>query len=213
MKNVRKLGFLFVLTAALLLEGCAKTDQDQTEGNSRTEESQTWEDQGEQDSAAEGGDQVTSDEALAGVSFEGVDLEGDLVSSDIFSETKLTMVNVWATYCNPCLREMPDLGELGKEYDSGEFQIIGVISDVMVMEDGRVDEKSLEYARELIEQTGADYTHLLLNRSLYEALLSDVSAVPTTFFLDENGVVLDTVIGAMDKSAWEEKIHGLLEEQ
>ena len=165
MKNVRKLGFLFVLTAALLLEGCAKTDQDQTEGNSRTE------------------------------------------------ETKLTMVNVWATYCNPCLREMPDLGELGKEYDSGEFQIIGVISDVMVMEDGRVDEKSLEYARELIEQTGADYTHLLLNRSLYEALLSDVSAVPTTFFLDENGVVLDTVIGAMDKSAWEEKIHGLLEEQ
>ncbi|MDE7223703.1 MAG: TlpA family protein disulfide reductase, partial [Acetatifactor sp.] len=74
------------------------------------------------------------------------------------------------------------------------------------------DQKTLDLAADLIEQTGADYTHLLLNEALYYALLTDVSAVPTTFFINENGEILDTVIGSMEKSAWEEKVNALLEE-
>ena len=138
------------------------------------------------------------------VSFEGIDLEGNTVSSEVFSRSKLTMLNVWATYCNPCLNEMPDLGELAADYDVSEFQIIGIVSDVLEGED-----QSL--AESLVGQTGANYTHLLLNESIYYGLLTDVSAVPTTFFLDQDGVILDTVVGAMEKSAWEDKINGLLE--
>lgn len=148
-------------------------------------------------------------ETVASVTFEGQDMEGNTVSSAIFSESKLTMVNVWATYCNPCLREMPGLGELAGEYDPAEFQIIGIISDV---QEG-ADQKVMDYASALIEQTGADYTHLILNESVYYALLTDVSAVPTTFFIDENGIILDTMIGSKEKSAWEKKINALLEEQ
>lgn len=140
--------------------------------------------------------------------FECQDMEGNTVSASVFTQSKLTMVNVWATYCNPCLSEMPGLGELAGEYEPDEFQIIGIISDVQ--EGG--DAAALDNAAALIEQTGADYTHLLLNESVYYALLTDVAAVPTTFFVDENGVVVDTVIGAMEKSAWEEKINALLEE-
>lgn len=141
------------------------------------------------------------------LSFEGQDTEGNSISSSVLSESKLTMINVWATYCNPCLREMPGLGELAKEYDSGDFQIIGIISDV---QEG-ASEKTLEYALSLIEQTGADYPHLLLNEALYRALLTEVSAVPTTFFFNDKGELLDVVVGSMEKSAWEEKINGLLE--
>ncbi|WP_369298831.1 TlpA family protein disulfide reductase [uncultured Neglectibacter sp.] len=147
-----------------------------------------------------------SESSESQISFEGVDLEGNAVSDEVFSQSKLTMVNVWATYCNPCLREMPELGELAAEYKKEEFQIIGIVSDVMEGNDQTLVES-------LVQQTGADYTHLLLNESLYNALLTDVSAVPTTFFLDENGEVLDTVIGAMEKSAWEEKINELLEKR
>ena len=142
------------------------------------------------------------------VVFEGKDMEGNVVSSDIFAESKITMVNVWATYCNPCLSEMPGLGELAGEYESGDFQLIGIISDV---QEG-ADQKALDVAANLIKQTNADYSHLLLNESLYYALLTEVTVVPTTFFIDENGVVLDVVIGARDKTAWKEKIDGLLEE-
>lgn len=143
------------------------------------------------------------------IAFTCQDVNGNSVSETIFSQSKLTMVNVWATYCNPCLREMPGLGELAGEYEPEEFQIIGVISDV---QEG-ADEETVDAAVALIEATGADYTHLLLSETIYLTLLKDVTAVPTTFFIDENGTVLDTVVGAMEKSAWEEKINALLEEQ
>lgn len=138
--------------------------------------------------------------------FEGTDMAGNAVSSDILSQSELTMINVWATYCGPCLREMPGLGELAAEYDAKQFQLIGIVSDVLEGEDQ-------SYAETLVQRTGANYTHLLLNESIYYALLTDVTAVPTTFFVDKNGTVLDTVVGAMEKSAWEEKINGLLEKQ
>ncbi|MCM1342697.1 MAG: TlpA family protein disulfide reductase [Lachnospiraceae bacterium] len=71
-----------------------------------------------------------SEEPAATITFEAQDMEGNTVSSSVFSGSRLTMVNVWATYCDPCLREMPGLGELAGEYDAEDFQIIGIISDV-----------------------------------------------------------------------------------
>lgn len=139
------------------------------------------------------------------ITFEGTDLEGNPVSQDIFSQSKLTMVNVWATYCNPCLNEMPGLGELAAEHDESEFQIIGVVSDVREGDDQTLVES-------LVQETGADYTHLLANDSIDQALLSGVSAVPTTFFFDQEGACLGGVVGSAEKSKWEELIHELLEE-
>ncbi|HBN56934.1 MAG TPA: TlpA family protein disulfide reductase [Lachnospiraceae bacterium] len=147
-------------------------------------------------------------DASASVTFEASAIDGTSVSEEIFSESKITMVNVWATYCNPCLSEMPGLGELAGAYDPADFKLIGIISDVQ--EDA--DEQTLQTASDLIQQTGADYPHLLLNLSLYTAFLTDVSAVPTTFFVNQEGEVIDTVTGAMEKSAWEEKIDELLED-
>ena len=181
-----KVLLIVLALSTLLLSGCAKDNVEHSNmepTNSVSSETET---------------------APVTISFETTDLEGNVVSSDIFSQSKLTMLNVWATYCNPCLSEMPGLGELAAEYDAEEFQIIGIVSDVLVGEDQ-------ELLESLVQQTGANYTHLLLNESIYYALLTDVSAVPTTFFLDENGTVLDTVVGAMQKSAWEDKINGLLE--
>ena len=146
-------------------------------------------------------------ENSSGIVFEARDMEGNTINEDVFSRSKLTMVNVWATYCNPCLVEMPGLGELAGEYNSKEYQIIGIVSDVQESS----GQKAVDLAADLIARTGADYTHLLLNESLYYALLTNVSAVPTTFFIDEDGNILDTVVGSMEKSAWEEKINALLE--
>lgn len=188
------LTLLFV--SAVFLSGCTKAD------NKKDEEIRS-------EQKTESTSSPKNEEISMETVFEGQDMEGNAVSADIFSESKLTMVNVWATYCNPCLREMPGLGELAEEYDSEQFQIIGIISDV---QEG-ADQETMDLAAALIDETGADYRHLLLNKSLYYALLTDVTAVPTTFFVDENGKILDTVVGSMDKSAWEEKINALLEKQ
>ena len=140
------------------------------------------------------------------ITFEGTDLKGNPVSQEIFPQSRRTMVNVWATYCNPCLNEMPGLGELAAEHDGSEFQIIGIVSDVREGDDQTLVES-------LVQETGADYTHLLANDSIDQALLSSVSAVPTTFFFNQDGVYLGGVVGSAEKSDWEELIHELLEEQ
>ena len=196
-----KIWILAVLAGAVLLGGCT--------GNTSDNDKKTESVSGKQESSGTNASSGKSDSLPLPVTFEAADMEGNEVSSSIFSESKLTMINVWATYCNPCLQEMPDLGELSGEYDSGEFQIIGVISDV---QEG-ADQDTLDKASSLIEQAGADYPHLLLNESLYEAMLTEVTAVPTTFFFDDHGMLLDTLVGSRDKDKWKEIIDALLEKQ
>lgn len=193
MRNKQTLLIAFLLAA--LLTGCGGNEREQADAAQEAE-------------SVENIDTTAEDQAKQ-IIFTGQDIEGNQISSDIFSQSKLTMVNVWATYCNPCLSEMPGLGELAGAYEKEEFQVIGIISDVM----DTADQKTIDMAKELITQTKAEYPHLLLNESVYFALLTDVTVVPTTFFIDKNGVVLDTVLGAMDRPNWEEKINELLEKE
>ncbi len=199
-----------LLSATMAVSGgCGRTEEKENVQGAGTEETEeTAADENGQTGQAESEDVDGGSEQSAGITFEARDLEGNTVTETVFAESELTMVNVWATYCNPCLSEMPELGELAGEYSSDEFQIIGIVSDVQEESEA----EAVEYAAMLVEQTGAAYPHLLLNESLFRSMLSGVSAVPTTFFVNEKGEVLDTVVGAMDKDSWKEKIDGLLKE-
>lgn len=143
------------------------------------------------------------------LTFEANTIDGGAWNSENFANSKVTMINIWGTYCNPCLAEMPDLGEIAGEYDAADFQLIGVICDVM--EDA--DEETIETARELIEETQANYPHLLLNESLYVNLVGAVSAVPTTFFVRQDGSLMGYLTSAQSKDAWKELIDRLLAEE
>jgi thiol-disulfide isomerase/thioredoxin len=199
-----------LLSATMAVSGgCGRTEEKENVQGAGTEETEeTAADENGQTGQAESEDADGGSGQSAGITFEARDLEGNTVTETVFAESELTMVNVWATYCNPCLSEMPELGELAEEYRSDEFQIIGIVSDVQEESEA----EAVEYAAMLVEQTGAAYPHLLLNESLFRSMLSGVSAVPTTFFVNEKGEVLDTVVGAMDKDSWKEKIDGLLKE-
>lgn len=213
-KTIRKNRYTACAISVLLLAGtlcgCAGNGGDsagagESAVSSASQESQSFGGDGEQEEGSQ----------EAAVEFESQDIEGNTVTSDIFGQSRLTMINVWATYCNPCLSEMPELGELAGEYDAEDFQLIGVISDVPGEMKGLDEEKAeaaREEARRLIEMTEADYPHLLLNISLLNGLLTDVTAVPTTFFIDAEGNVLDEVVGARDKESWKKMIDALLEE-
>ena len=206
MRNAYCKFFFIAILLAALLTGCGGGNREDTADRGTSTGDSSVQETAEASTQEEA---LTQEETSrdSQIVFTCQDLNGNSVSETVFSESKLTMVNVWATYCNPCLREMPGLGELAGEYETGEFQIIGIISDVM---EG-ADAATVDNAAALIEMTGADYTHLLLNESVFYAFLTDVTAVPTTFFVNENGEVVDTVIGAMEKTAWEEKINALLE--
>ena len=110
--------------------------------------------------------------------FETQTLYGEVVTQEIFANADLTMINIWGTFCSPCINEMPDLGELAREYEEKGIQMIGMISDVTEAND--------ETAVLIVEKTKADYTHLILSESLYRTL-AQVQAVPTTVFVDRTG--------------------------
>ena len=140
----------------------------------------------------EASEQTAYEEDKYYLTFEATTTEGEAWNSDRFANSKLTMINVWGTYCNPCLAEMPDLGEIATEYDATEFQIIGIICDVMDT-DGQ---DAIDGAKKLIAETKANYPHLLLNESLYTNLVGAVSAVPTTFFVRQDGSLIGYLTGA-----------------
>ena len=127
--------------------------------------------------------------------FTTTDLYGNTVTQEIFAQSDLTVVNVWATYCGPCINEMPYLGELAEEYDSSKVQIVGIPTDVY-------NQEYLDYALSLVHETGADYTHLLMSEELYNWGLTEIQYVPTTFFVNSEGEILDSVVGSMSKEDW-----------
>ena len=204
-----------ILVSGMLLNGCADNSESITDtdsiGKDTTvevqEEIKTQAESSGEELTAEQDAQEESEETYV-LTFEASTIDGEALIAECFGDSKLTMINVWATYCNPCLNEMPDLGEIAASYDTADFQILGIISDVM----DESGEEDIEYAKELINQTGANYPHLLLNESLYSNLVGAVSSVPTTFFVNQEGEVLGYVVGAKSKGDWEAIINELLAE-
>ena len=115
------------------------------------------------------------------------------------------MLNIWATYCGPCIDEMPDLAEINKEYSDKGVKVVGIVSDVYEGDD-------VKGAQDVISSTGADYTHILVSDDLYNGYLSDVEYVPTTVFVDKDGNIIDgPYVGSMSKEDWETTINNLLD--
>ncbi len=85
----------------------------------------------------DGSQQKETDTASAGdaetdensIRFTTVDLDGSPVSGSIFQDADLTLVYVWATYCGPCIMEMPDYEELYENLPEG-VNLIGLVIDV-----------------------------------------------------------------------------------
>ena len=169
--------------------------------------------QGSLGADASAGADTARDDRVAGLgvldSFEAQDLDGNPVDQSIFANSKLTMVNIWGTFCGPCIGEMPDLGELAGMYDASEFQIVGIVCDACDL-DGDVSPSVVSTAKEIIESTGASYTHLVPTGELWDALFS-VQYVPTTVFVDSEGYLVgDMQVGSKAKGQWKTLIDNYL---
>ena len=143
--------------------------------------------------------------------FTATDLAGNEVTQSVFEGHPVTMVNVWATFCGPCLREMPDLGALHQEFSEQGFQILGIVTDVQAP-DGSISQEQVDLAAQIAEETGASYLHLLPSEDFLACLLWHVSSVPTNLFVDETGALIGKgYLGSRDAAAWRSIIEEKLE--
>ncbi|MDR1771367.1 MAG: TlpA family protein disulfide reductase [Hungatella sp.] len=138
--------------------------------------------------------------------FTTKDLNGNTVTNDIFAKKKLTVVNVWGTFCGPCIEEMPELEAWSKEL-SDDIQIIGIVGDI----DGEKDTKHLNLAKKIVEKAGVSFINLNVNDN-FKDLMDGIIGYPTTFLVDQSGAIVgDPIVGAeMDsyKSAVEAYLNG-----
>ena len=142
-------------------------------------------------------------EALTNVgTFTMADLEGNLYTEELFAENELTLVNLFATWCNPCVREIPELEELRHQMADRGVGVIGITLDG-VDQYGQPDPTALSIAKELAKKTGATFPFLIPDGSAMNMRLVGVTSVPETFFVDSQGnLVGEVYLGARSLADW-----------
>ena len=131
------------------------------------------------------------------------------MGTEIFRENKITMVNIWATYCSPCINEMPDLTRIENAYSSKGVAVVGLAYDVW-------DEETRKTFESILDKTEAYYLQLIPNYKDYAmyGLLSGLTGVPTTFFVDRYGRQIgEPYVGSNSYKEWASIIDKLLAQQ
>ena len=136
--------------------------------------------------------------------FETTGIDGKTYTEKVFSDYDLTLVNVFTTWCSPCVKEIPELQELYKEMKDKGVGVAGVVLDT-TDEKGNQDEEAVKKAGILQEKTKAEYPFLTPDATMMNGRLQGISAFPETFFVDKDGnIVGDTYTGSHTLDEWKE---------
>lgn len=118
--------------------------------------------------------------------FNTTNLYGEKITQDIFAKYDLTMINIFATWCNPCIAEMPELAKVHKKLPKN-VNLLGICSDAG---------QELALAQDIIRATKVSYDVLIPDQSLRDNVLAKVEIYPTTIFVDKEGCFVgDPILG------------------
>lgn len=133
--------------------------------------------------------------------FNAQDILGNEITKDIFADFDLTLVNVFTTWCGPCVAEIPHLAEIDKEMAERGVNVVGIVMDIN--EKGSINEEKLAKAKAIAEKTGAEYEFIIPDDALRKGRLKGIGAYPETFFVDSKGNIIgDVYVGSRSKEEW-----------
>jgi cytochrome c biogenesis protein CcmG/thiol:disulfide interchange protein DsbE len=105
---------------------------------------------------------------------------------------KVLVVDFWATYCPPCVRQVPQLAELSRKYRDKGLEVVGLTSD---------EEADQEKVLEFLKKAGADYTIGYDDPRLSSAFLrgteneDGTTPIPQLFVISRDGRVVEHMVG------------------
>lgn len=109
----------------------------------------------------------------------------------------VVLVNLWATWCGPCIKEMPALSQISEELKDKNFKMLGM--NVFQQEGSKKVE-------DFLKTNPVTYTILDGNQEVVdgfsEANGKPIDAVPTTFIIDKDGKIAETIVGGRDKETF-----------
>lgn len=189
MKNRKNWLFLGLLLAAIgLSAGCGSEANEGTKDGAVTKE---------EDEAAEDTNKNSIGE------FTTVDIYGETVTQEIFADYDLTLVNLFATWCGPCISEMPHLAQLQKDMQDKGVNVVAVVLDSV--SGTEVNQETVGLAQQIAELAEAEFTFMIPDETNMNGRLDGIAAVPESFFVDRDGnIVGETYVGARDYDTWME---------
>jgi len=122
--------------------------------------------------------------AAPDLTFPGID--GVEVSLSDF-KGKVVLVNIWATWCKPCVDEMPSMEKLYKKFKRKDFEILAV----------SIDEGGRDTVAPFMNQYNLTFPALMDSKGTVRSLYG-VTGVPESFIIDKNGILAKKIIGATD---------------
>lgn len=134
------------------------------------------------------------------------DIDGNEVTQSIFANKDLTVVNIWGTFCGPCINEMPELGAWEKELPDN-VQIVGLIVDISSTD----DETQIAAAKQITEKADAGFVNLIGGNGAFDELIGSIVGVPTTIFVDKSGNIVGEIIVGADVDRYKSFVNKYVE--
>jgi thiol:disulfide interchange protein DsbD len=115
---------------------------------------------------------------------------------------KVVLVDFWATWCVPCLSEIPMFNQLKKDYQPRGLEVIAI----------SLDEEGGAKVKPFLKAHPMDYTQVIGDQSTAPAFKVDDATLPVTLLIDKQGRIRFHHIGITKKDAFEVEINKLLSE-
>lgn len=133
--------------------------------------------------------------------FTVYDQNGEAVTLGSFIGTPIVL-NFWATWCPPCVTEMPYFSKLDKETDEVLFLMVNMTDGVAETQDS---------VEKYLEDTGLIFKNILLDLDGEAMMEYEVTGIPTTVFINVKGSILNTKIGMLTEDELRQGVAALLE--
>ena len=114
---------------------------------------------------------------------------------------KIVVLNFWATWCEPCREEMPELSKLHDTYKNKNVVVLGVAIDDVGAVSNFVKETKVSYPLFAVDMQGMQYATNLGN---------DKDVLPYTVIIKADGTVAKTYFGRVTKPLLEETLANLV---
>jgi thiol-disulfide isomerase/thioredoxin len=131
-------------------------------------------------------------------SFSVKDMDGQVVPFDTY-KGKVVFLNLWATWCGPCRKEMPDIQKLYDKIQSEE------VAFVMLSIDTEGDEAKV---RNYIKRNNFSFPVVMPSGNITSQL--NVPSIPTTFIINKEGKIVHHIVGSTNYNT--EKYRKMLQE-
>ncbi|MFU8859704.1 MAG: TlpA family protein disulfide reductase [Cyclonatronaceae bacterium] len=127
-------------------------------------------------------------------------MEGESLNISDY-EGQVVLLNFWATWCAPCIREIPELVSLKEKYEEEGFEIIGI----------SLDEEGFTVVKSFFEQYNFKINYPIVHDDFtYAEMTGGIFAYPTTYIIDRNGAVVSRRIGEVTLEELEPEIIKIL---